>query len=267
MSGHLDVIGTATLAVVVLMVAAWLVSIARRDVSIVDVVWPLGLILVTGVSSMVGDGDRDRSILLVAMVTIWGLRLAGHLLRRNLAQGEDPRYTALRRMRGDNFAMTSLFTVFLYQGVLMLLVSLPVQLAMTPRTPDVGFLMLVGVVVWGVGFFFEVVGDAQLSRFRADPDNDGTVLDSGLWRYTRHPNYFGDCCVWWGIWIAAAETGDAAYAVGAPVLMTWLLLRVTGASLLERRMAKTRPAYAAYAERTSMFIPRPPRSAVREDTS
>lgn len=264
MSGHVDVIGTAGIVILVVMVVAWLLSIVRRDVSHVDIVWGLGFVVVAWVAWAVGDGNDDRSDLLVAMVTIWGLRLAGHLFwRQRQEPGEDFRYQLIRRKRGPNFALTSLFYVFLLQGVLMFVVSLPVQLAMTPSEPDVGLIAILGVVLWGVGFFFEVVGDAQLVRFRADPQNEGAVLDWGLWRYTRHPNYFGDCCVWWGIWLVAAETGDAAWAFAGPVLMTVLLLRVSGVPMLEHGMVKRRPAYAAYVQRTSSFVPRPPRAEPR----
>ncbi|MEO0492853.1 MAG: DUF1295 domain-containing protein [Actinomycetota bacterium] len=260
MSGHADVVGSAAIAIVVLMVATWLVSIVRRDVSIVDIVWGLGFVVVAWVAWAVGDGLGDRSNLLVAMVTIWGLRLAGHLYLRNRGEPEDHRYQLIRARRGPNFALTSLLYVFGLQAVLMFVVSLPVQLAMTPADPPVGVIGILGVTVWGTGFFFETVGDAQLTRFRNDPANDGHVLDWGLWRYTRHPNYFGDCLVWWGLWIVAAETGDALLAIVGPVLMTVLLLRFSGVAMLEKGLHTRKPAYADYVDRTSAFVPRRPTS-------
>lgn len=259
MSSHADVVGSAAIAIVVLMVGVWLLSIVKRDVSIVDIAWGVGFVVVAWMTWAVGDGLSDRRNLLVAMVTIWGLRLAGHLYLRNRGEPEDYRYQLIRAKRGPNFTVTSLFWVFGLQGVLMFIVSLPVQLAMTPDDPAVGIIGIIGIVVWGVGFFFETVGDAQLTRFRADPDNAGQVLDWGLWRYTRHPNYFGDCLVWWGLWIVAAETGDAALGIIGPIVMTFLLLRWSGVAMLERGLHKRKPAYAAYVERTSAFIPRPPK--------
>ncbi|MEM8708111.1 MAG: DUF1295 domain-containing protein [Actinomycetota bacterium] len=260
MSSHADVVGSAAIAILLVMVATWLVSIARRDVSIVDIVWGLGFVVVAWTAWWVGDGLTDRSNLLVAMVTIWGLRLAGHLYLRNRGEPEDYRYQLIRKKRGPNFTISSLFYVFGLQGVLMFVVSLPIQIAMTPDGPPVGVIGILGVVVWGTGFFFETVGDAQLTRFRADAENAGHVLDWGLWRYTRHPNYFGDCLVWWGLWIVAAETGDALVAIVGPVLMTVLLLRFSGVAMLEKGLHKRKPAYADYVERTSAFIPRSPRT-------
>ena len=258
MSGHLDVIGSVAVAIVVLMVLIWLVSLPLRDASIVDIGWGAGLVVATWVAWLVGDGNPDRSNLIAAMVTIWGLRLTVHLAIRHRGRGEDIRYAVLRQHR-TNFAMTSLFTVFGFQAIAMFLISLPVQLAMTPATPQIGVIGVIGCIVWGVGFFFEVVADTQLWRFRADATNDGAVLDQGLWKYSRHPNYFGDALIWWGVWLVAAETGDAAWAFGAPALMTFMLLRVTGVPPLEHGLAKRRDGYAAYVSRTSTFIPRPPK--------
>ena len=263
MSSHVDVLGSAATAVVVLAVLTWLVSLAKRDAGIADIVWGLGFVVIGWVSWSVGDGLADRRSLLVAMVTIWGLRLAIHLIWRSRGQPEDFRYASMRRRAGDRFAITSLFTVFLLQGALMLLVSLPVQLAMTPTEPDVGVLAIIGVVVWGVGLFFETVADAQLTRFRNDPDNDGAVLDWGLWRYSRHPNYFGDFCVWWGLYLTAAETTDARWAIVGPIVMSVLLLRVSGVTMLERSLHTRREGYADYMARTSVFFPRPPKDLDR----
>ena len=258
MSTHADVLGSAAVVVVLVMVAGWLLSLARRDASIADVIWGLGFVIVAWVAAGVGDGLADRSNLLLAMVTIWGLRLFGHLVIRNRGTGEDFRYASMRRRGGPNFAMTSLFTVFGFQGLVMFVVALPVVLAMTPTEPQVGLVAIVGIVIWGVGFFFETVGDAQLMRFKRNTASASTVLDWGLWRYTRHPNYFGDCCVWWGIFLACLDTPGAAFTIASPVVMSVLLMRVSGVPLLERSMSKRRPGYAEYQRRTSPFFPRPP---------
>lgn len=259
MSGHLDVLLGAALAIVVVMIATWVMSLLRRDASIVDIVWGLGFVVVVWVARGIGDGDPGRADLLTAMVTIWGLRLAGYLLWRSWGEDEDYRYQSMRRRRGDAFPVTSLVTVFGLQGLVMFVVSLPILLAVTPATPGIGPLAIVGVVVWGVGLFFETVGDAQLARFRANPETAGAIMDRGLWRYTRHPNYFGDACVWWGIFLVAAESGDGWFGLIGPVVMTFMLLRVSGVAMLERGLHKRREGYADYAARTATFFPRPPR--------
>lgn len=248
-------------AIVVLMLGTWLLSLAWRDASIVDPVWPLGFVVVAWVTRVVaaGDGNDARQWVLVAMTTVWGLRLSGYLAWRKRGAPEDHRYQAMRRHWGDRFPLVSLVTVFALQGALMWAVSLPVQLGQTRATPDLGVLAGVGIALWVVGFAFETVGDAQLARFKADPAHRGEVMDRGLWRYTRHPNYFGDACVWWGIALVASETGIGAIGLGSAALMTFLLVRVSGVPMLERTMARRRPGYVEYVQRTSGFIPRRPR--------
>jgi steroid 5-alpha reductase family enzyme len=250
----------AGVTVTVVMLVTWAVSVARRDASIVDPVWGAGFVLVAWAVLLGVDGNRARQWLLVAMTTIWGLRLAGYLLWRNRGKGEDFRYQAMRRHWGARFWWVSLFTVFGVQGVLMWVVSLPVQLGQVPDDPGLGVLAGIGVAVWAVGLFFEVVGDAQLTRFKRDPANAGVVMDRGLWRYTRHPNYFGDACVWWGIALVAAESGLGAIGIVGAVVMTVLLRRVSGVTLLERSLTKRRAGYDDYVARTSPFVPRPPRA-------
>jgi steroid 5-alpha reductase family enzyme len=194
------------------------------------------------------------------MTTIWGLRLAGYLAWRNLGHGEDYRYRAMRKRWGSRFTLISLVTVFAFQGLMMWIVSLPVQLGQADATPEqIGVLAWIGVAVWVVGLGFETIGDAQLARFKADPTNAGKVMDRGLWRYTRHPNYFGDACVWWGIALVAAETGSGAWGLIGAALMTLLLRRVSGVTLLEKSLVKRREGYTEYVARTSPFIPRPPK--------
>jgi steroid 5-alpha reductase family enzyme len=254
-----EVLLASAAAIVVLMLATWIVSLVLHDASIVDPVWPFGFVVVAWVTRAIADGLPARQWLIVGMVTIWGLRLSIYLAWRKHGAPEDPRYQAMRRHWGDRFALVSLLTVFTLQGVLMWIVSLPAQLGQVRDTPDLGVLAFLGVALWLLGFVFESVGDAQLARFKADPASSGQVMDRGLWRYTRHPNYFGDACVWWGIALVAAETGIGAIGIIGAVVMTVLLVRVSGVPLLEKSMAKRRPGYADYVARTSSFIPRPPR--------
>jgi steroid 5-alpha reductase family enzyme len=250
---------TAAIVIVVLMVSTWAISVAVKNASIVDIVWGLGFVLVAWGVNLTADGLDARQWVLTAMTTIWGLRLGLYLAWRNHGKGEDFRYRAMRKRWGPRFWLISLGTVFGLQGVLMWIVSLPVQLGQADSTPDLGVLAWIGLAVWALGLFFEVVGDAQLARFKADPANAGVVMDRGLWRYTRHPNYFGDACVWWGIALVAAETGTGAWGIIGAMVMTVLLRRVSGVTLLEKSLVKRRAGYDEYVARTSPFIPRPPK--------
>jgi steroid 5-alpha reductase family enzyme len=237
------------------------VSLPLKNASIVDIVWGAGFVVVAWVAYAVGDGTESRRLLLACMVTLWGGRLAVYLYLRNHGKGEDPRYAAMRKRRGDAFAVQSLWLVFGLQGVLMWIVSLPVQVGSVADQPtSLGPVEIVGIIVFTVGVYFEAMGDLQLSQFKADPRNEGQVMDQGLWRYTRHPNYFGDFCVWWGLYAIAIATGDAWWAVAGPLIMSALLLRVSGVTLLERHMQQRKPGYEHYARRTSAFFPRPPRA-------
>ena len=260
------VLGWSALAVAIVMVTTWLISLPLRNASIVDPVWPLGFVVVgwvAGLTGLAGGGDGLRIAVLIAFVTVWGLRLSFHLFRRNAGHGEDFRYVAMREKHGHRFWLVSLLTVFATQGLLMFVVSLPLQLGSAGEGRAVGWavLLVVGAAVWLLGFVFESVGDAQLTAFKADPASKGQVMDTGLWRYTRHPNYFGDACVWWGIFLVAAGAGGWAWAsVLGPIVMTTLLRRVSGVTLLEKSMVKRRPGYEDYVRRTSPFLPRPPRA-------
>lgn len=254
-------LATAAITIAVLMLGTWVTSLAVKNASIVDIVWGLGFVLVAWAVRLRVDGLDARQNLLVLLTTVWGLRLAGYLFWRNHGKGEDYRYKAMRKHWGQRFPVVSLFTVFGLQGVLMFLVSLGVQLGQGPQSPAVGWLAGLGVVVWAVGLFFEVVGDAQLARFKADPANQGKVMDRGLWKYTRHPNYFGDACVWWGIALVAAETTVGRWGLLGALVMTVLLRRVSGVVLLEKSLGKRKPGYAEYVARTSAFVPRPPKRA------
>lgn len=254
-----DVMLWSAIAIVVLMAATWILSLILTNASIVDIAWGFGFVVVAWVSRLVGEGDDARQWLLTILTTIWGLRLAGYLLWRNAGHGEDYRYRAMRKRWGPRFPIISLLTVFALQGTLMWIVSLGVQLGQADPTPSIGVIAYIGVAVYLVGLFFEVVGDAQLARFKADPASAGRVMDRGLWKYTRHPNYFGDACVWWGLALIAAETGSGAWGLIGAVVMTILLRRVSGVTLLERSLRKRREGYVDYIARTSPFVPRPPK--------
>ncbi|MCU1365442.1 MAG: hypothetical protein JWN39_1081 [Ilumatobacteraceae bacterium] len=250
----------AAIAIAALMIVTWVISLVLKNASIVDIVWGLGFVLVAWTVRLSTDqGDSKRQWLLVAMTTIWGLRLAVHLFVRNHGAGEDYRYRAMRKHYGPRFGLISLGTVFALQGALMFVVSLPVQLGQADPTPRIGVIAIVGVVLWLIGMFFETVGDLQLTAFKRDPANKGKVMNIGLWRYTRHPNYFGDACVWWGIGLVAAETGAGAWGLIGSALMTFLLRRVSGVTLLEKSLVKRREGYAEYVATTSPFVPRPPK--------
>jgi steroid 5-alpha reductase family enzyme len=231
----------------------------KKNASIVDIVWGLGFVITSWVLALTIDGDSTRQILLAVMVGAWGLRLGGYLAKRNIGHGEDWRYKAMRKKKGARFGLISLVTVFGLQGVLMWVVSLPVMFGNSDATPGVGPLAVIGVMVWAVGLSFEAVGDWQLAKFKKDPNNAGKVMQTGLWSLTRHPNYFGDALLWWGIGIVGAETGTGVVGFIGPVVMTVFLLRVSGVPMLERSLMKRREGYAEYAARTSAFIPRPPK--------
>ncbi len=249
----------SAVAVIVLMFATWVASVFLADVSIVDLVWGLAFVIVAHTARAVGDPNA-RVDLLTVLVTVWGLRLSGYLLWRNWGTGEDKRYVAMRKRFGDKFWWFSLIQTFALQGALVLIVSLPVQLTAAGDDVALGWVAWLGVAVWLVGFTFETVGDAQLARFKAKPENEGQVMDKGLWRYTRHPNYFGDFTVWWGLFLVSLAAGGWWGIIG-PIVMSTFLLRVSGVTMLERTITKRRPGYADYIARTSTFFPWPPKSS------
>ena len=239
----------------------WLVSLALRDASIVDIWWGPGFALLAWSGFLLAGGDHPRRLLIAVLAALWGLRLGIYLLWRNAGEGEDPRYVAMRKHHGERFAWVSLFTVFWLQGGLQWVVGLPLQLTQAaPGDAALGALDALGCAIFAFGLAFETIGDLQLARFKADPRNDGQVMDRGLWRYTRHPNYFGDCVAWWGIFVVALGGPLGLVSIVGPAVMTFLLLRVSGVALLERTISKRRPAYEDYVRRTSAFVPRPPRA-------
>jgi steroid 5-alpha reductase family enzyme len=263
-SGFALSVAVSAAVVLLALVVVWRIGVRMRDMSIIDIFWGPGFVLVAVVTLVVGDAPLGRRVLLAVLVGVWGLRLGGYLARRNLGHGEDARYQAMRRHVGDGFHGWAFTHVFLFQGLVLTVVSLPVQIggnitSDTVLAPQV----VAGVVLWAVGLGFEAVGDAQLARFKADAANASRVMDRGLWGWTRHPNYFGDSCAWWGIWLTTLVHPVALAGAIGPAVMTYFLLNVSGKALLERRMRKTRPGYDDYVARTSGFFPRPPRAAPR----
>ncbi len=252
------------LFVVVAAFVLWGVSLLRRDSSVADPAWGPGFAGVAIVSALAARPLDTRGTVVLALVVAWAARLGWHLLGRNLSHGEDPRYAAMRASWGPRFAWVSLFTVFLLQGGLLWIVSLPLQatIGRAGGGGAFGWLDALGSVLVVSGVTLEAVADAQLRAFRGDPTSRGRVLDSGVWAWSRHPNYFGDALMWWGFGCMALSVGAWAALLG-PLLMNVLLVRVSGVALLERDIAERRPGYREYVARTSAFVPWPPRRPTR----
>lgn len=234
----------------------WIISVIIKNVSIVDLFWGFGFVLTNVFYFISTDGLGLRKVILLILVSIWGLRLTGYLSWRNLGKGEDYRYKQFRRKYGEKrYWWISFFQTFLLQGILMWLISAPL-LGTQYYGPgkSLGILDYTGMVLWIIGFIFETFGDYQLARFKADPSNKGKVLSSGLWRYTRHPNYFGDSAVWWGYGLICLAAGSIWPVLGS-LLMTALIIKVSGVALLEKNLVEKRPEYREYIENTSAFFP------------
>jgi len=231
--------------------------------SVVDTAWGIGIALaaLTAFLTSTGHGQAERRYLLLGASVLWGLRLAGYVGWRNHGKPEDPRYKDMLDKAKGNRNLYALRMIYLLQAAILWLATVPVQAGMNERAPA-GALAIIGAVLFAVGFFFESTGDWQLYRFKADPANKGQVMDRGLWHYTRHPNYFGDFCMWWGLFAISYGSWQELPALVAPLLMTFILTRGTGAAMTDRRMTASRPGYADYVERTSGFIPRPPKRRV-----
>ena len=255
-----QIFGTTGLVILGLVSAVWLLSLLLRDSSIIDVFWGLGFVLACWIYfAATPDGYLPRKGLLTLLVTLWGLRLSLYILIRNWKRGEDYRYRQWRQAAGRSWWWRSYFKVFLLQGALLWLISTPLLAAqLSPSPARLTVLDILAVLVWGIGFFFETAGDWQLARFKADPGNRGRLLTSGIWRYTRHPNYFGDAAQWWGFYLFALATGGW-WTIFSPLLVTVLLVKVSGAARLEKSLAENKPGYREYMERTSAFIPWAPR--------
>jgi steroid 5-alpha reductase family enzyme len=246
----------ALLVIIGLMSVLWIISIIIKNVSIVDLFWGFGFVLTNVFYFISTEGFGSRNIILLIMVSVWGLRLSGYLALRNIGKGEDYRYKQFRSNYGEKrYWWISFFQTFLLQGILMWLISVPLlgaQYFGSDKTP--GILDYAGIVLWITGFVFEAGGDYQLARFKADPSNKGKVLSSGFWHYTRHPNYFGDSAVWWGYGLICLAGGSLFPVLGS-LLMTALIIKVSGVALLEKNLVDKKPEYKEYIERTSAFFP------------
>jgi steroid 5-alpha reductase family enzyme len=249
----------ALAAILAAGVLTWVVSLIKRDVSMVDSLWSIMFLIAVVTYAIAVSEPGPRTALVLVLVTVWALRLSAYITWRNWGEPEDRRYQAIRRNNEPRFAVKSLYLVFGLQGVLAWVISLPL-LAAVATPADLNVVDFLGVGLWSIGMVFEAGGDIQLSRFKAKPENRGQVMDRGLWRYTRHPNYFGNFCIWWGFYFVALA-GGGWWAIVSPLLMTFLLLRVSGVALLEKNIGERRPAYRDYIARTNAFFPGPPRQS------
>ncbi len=251
----LGIYGSGLAIILILMTALWAISLILKNSSIVDIFWGFGFVVSVWVFfTLSPDGFFWRKLLIAFLVTIWGLRLSIHILLRNWGKSEDFRYQKWRKEAGPKWWWQSYFKVFLLQGILLWIISAPLFAAQWKGIPaHFSLLDFIGLGLWLIGFFFEAVGDAQLVRFRSKPENKERVLDHGVWRYTRHPNYFGDATQWWAYYLIALAAGGW-WSIFSPVIMTFLLLKISGVALLEKSM-ETRPGYKEYIQKTNAFIP------------
>jgi steroid 5-alpha reductase family enzyme len=242
-----------------LYMSLWfIISILKKRNDIADVAWGLGFIILAWTSYIISMNFNLRGLLVVVLVSIWGLRLAWHIYSRNKGKTEDYRYLAWRQEWGNWFYLRSYFQVYILQGIFLFLIILPVLIINNNLGKVIGALDVVGVLVWLIGFFFEVVGDAQLSNFIKNPENKGKLMQRGLWQYTRHPNYFGEVTQWWGIWLIALSVPNGWLSIIGPLTITILILKVSGIPMLEKKM-ENNPEFAEYKRRTSIFIPKLPK--------
>lgn len=241
--------------------ALWCVSIRIRDASIIDIFWGPGFGIVALTTFILTDAPGPSGLLLTAFACLWSIRLGTHLAGRWLSHGrrEDARYVAMRNKAGPSFGRHSLVTVYGLQGVLMWLVSMPLQAGIAQSGgATFNVFTALGCIIFTLGFVIEALADAQLRDFKADPANEGKIMSSGLWSWSRHPNYFGNACLWWGLFLIAVDAPYGIFTIVSPVIMTFLLLRVSGVALLERRMARVKPEYLEYQQSVNAFVPLPP---------
>jgi steroid 5-alpha reductase family enzyme len=252
-----SVYATAAVTIWFLMTLIWLISLKLKNTSIVDIIWGFGFVLVNWVVFfLTPDGFADRKWILNILVTLWGLRLAIHIFLRNHGKPEDFRYAAWREQYGKKWWWYSYFQTFMLQGLLMFIISAPLIHTQATATPTrIGVLEDVGIFIWAIGFFFETLGDLQLEKFKKNPANKGKLLDYGVWRYTRHPNYFGDSAQWWGFYLIAAGSTLGFLTIFSPIIITYLLIKVSGVVLLEKSLAERKPGYKEYMQTTNAFFP------------
>ena len=244
------------LVIIGLMSFLWIISVIIKNVSIVDLFWGFGFVLANGFYFISTEGFLPRKIILLILVSVWGLRLSGYLAWRNIGKGEDYRYQQFRSKYGEKrYWWISFFQTFLLQGMLMWLISAPLLGAQYySLNNSLGIPDYAGIILWITGFIFEAGGDLQLARFKADPSNKGKVLSSGFWRYTRHPNYFGDSAIWWGYGLICLAAGSIIPVLGS-LLMTALIIKVSGVALLEQNLKEKKPEYREYIQKTNAFLP------------
>jgi steroid 5-alpha reductase family enzyme len=260
MGNILAVLAWNLAAVTAMMVCGWLLSLLYKNVTLVDSLWGLGFVLIAWITFGMTGGYYGRKVLMACLTTIWGVRLSAHLTWRNWGKGEDRRYGSWRQASGDHFWIISLFKIFLLQALFLWVIALVIQYGqVSPEPAHWTWLDFLGFIVWLVGFFFESVSDWQLARFKADSANSGKVMDHGLWSYSRHPNYFGESLIWWGLFLIALSTPNSWWTVISPLTITAVLLKMTGIPLMENSIVDTRPGYRDYIRRTPAFIPWFPR--------
>jgi steroid 5-alpha reductase family enzyme len=256
------VLGINFLACCIYMLCLWPISLIKRDASIADIFWGLGFVIVAWITFFLSDGYLWRKLIIASLATLWGLRLSIHIFLRHRGKGEDPRYGAMREHHGDKFWWRSLFTVFGLQAFLLWVVSITLQMGQVWSLPgELTWLDGAGIFIWLVGFAFETVSDWQLNRFLSDPANRGEIMNRGLWSYSRHPNYFGESLVWWGLFLITLATPHGFWAIISPLTISYLLVKVSGVPMLEKAMLDIEPVkYRAYMDKTSAFIPWPPKN-------
>lgn len=253
-----DIILTNLVAILAFFSLAWIISLIVKDASIADVFWGLGFILVSLLTYIYFQGYTVRATLIVVLILLWGLRLSVYIFYRKRGKGEDPRYTAMRNKNPGSFWIISLFKVFWLQGFLLILISLSAQIGIAADTPSkIVITDYIGSIIWFTGFIFETVADIQLYTFINNPANAGKVMNKGLWYYSRHPNYFGESLMWWGIFIIALPVPYGIITIISPLLITYMLLKVSGVTLLESSLKERRPEYVEYIKTTSAFVPLP----------
>lgn len=244
----------SALAIFLYMTIIFGIALVKKDNSIADIAWGFGFILVAALTLFLEKGLTARQVVIAVLVFVWGTRLAVHITARNKGRGEDFRYAEWRRKWGKSFVLRTYLQVFILQGFFLLVIAYPIILVHYSREEGITVLDIIGTLIWTIGFIFEAAGDFQLLQFKRDPMNKGKIMNRGLWKFTRHPNYFGESVMWWGIFLIALSAKNGWTALVSPVLMTFLLLRVSGVVLLEKKYAGNKD-YAEYARKTSAFIP------------
>lgn len=241
--------------IIFLYAVAWFsIALAKHRNDVADIAWGGGFVCAAFTAYIIGGTNEARTLLALALVTIWGLRLMLHIGWRNRGKPEDHRYKAWREEWGDSFLVRTFLQVFLLQGLLLLVISLPVTWSITNQGPTLNILDAIGFCIWLFGFLFEAIGDFQLLKFKGTPANKGKIITSGLWRYTRHPNYFGEVTLWWGIFLISLSVPGSFWTIIGPLTITYLILKVSGTPMLEKRFAD-HPEYADYIKNTSAFFP------------